>query len=890
MNMGLNREPIRKPRKNLLPPFSDEGWIPSDPNAVLEKSIQEDGISFRNKEGSWYASLYYEFTDLSSLRGRTVTVSVKERSPFPTNLQFNLQKGDGTWIYQGSFTKSNTIDVPIDAKVLQVRIQANQQASSYHFVSGIMLEHGHVPSLHEGYEVAPKESRQALKLDGVNSYLKTDRILNEITHNGRYTIEAVIKINETSDGILIQNSHGGSDRNGIAIVDKKVILGYYTDSWHGVGDEIPTNEYVHIIAVNDGGAMKMFINGQKTTQSRSLYVHTMNDGMYIGKQTLINPDRTPVSVDISSIRVFNYPFSDDEALMSHRGVSYQKGKVLELDFANQDVNSSIAVDSSSNGNHATLYEGARYTHRPSVKKPFKNIVPPLEEWSYKGGARYENGMAILDGYGATISSPIVDVRHTLDGSRIVADFYGFENSPTSLFDNEDGLKTGMYGGSSYFDDNMNPIANIHGHTGNGHAKITGDSGVWNRYGWSMTMGRQIRYVRYTYATHSSYTPSVLRIKNVIAKNHTGIPDDYEEYRPLPTRLKELSKKRASATKYPFSFKRDSLDTRLDDAIVGYNQPVISADGIRVEESSKNLLSPDGLSFENGWRPNGGAVATLEQDVDVPEWGTQKATRIRTTGGTSNIKYYRTIIAPSVRDVHYSMSVYMKNVGTHPVRFRPNLGTTTVVEPNESKWIAVTATGNGSSNFQMMFAVDDASKDIDIIVWRPMGQVKKYPLSFSEREKSVEEMQIPSFNDYIDEERGSIEIDVKPVVQRDASTEMLHRFHDICYYNAGGGFILGRNNGVIDFYSHDGSSLYSDRSNALTYELGDTLKFRIEWSKSENKTRLFLNGVRIASIPLFHPINASLFIGGRDDINAGRGNAYYKNFIVRDRWGKTTYKI
>jgi len=121
--------------------------------------------------------------------------------------------------------------------------------------------------------------------------------------------------------------------------------------------------------------------------------------------------------------------------------------------------------------------------------------------------------------------------------------------------------------------------------------------------------------------------------------------------------------------------------------------------------------------------------TLAQNVEFPEIGRNDATRIRTTGGTHEAKYYINIERPSIANQSYTGSVCIKNIGSKPVQFTTNLGPIVTVDPGEWARAIISANGNGTSYFQLQFRTLNVDDDLDFIAWGPQAEHKPFATSF-----------------------------------------------------------------------------------------------------------------------------------------------------------------
>lgn len=163
--------------------------------------------------------------------------------------------------------------------------------------------------------------------------------------------------------------------------------------------------------------------------------------------------------------------------------------------------------------------------------------------------------------------------------------------------------------------------------------------------------------------------------------------------------------------------------------------------VAVEEGTTNLVPSNRLKFE-GWIAFEGAQVTLTQNVDFPEIGRNDATRIRTTGGTNALKYFINI-EMSIAGQAYTGSVYIKNIGSKPVRFRTQLGPIVTVNPGEWTRAIVSGIGNGASNFQLRFEALNADDDLDFIAWGPQGEYKPFATSFVDGTRAAGKLEYPT---------------------------------------------------------------------------------------------------------------------------------------------------
>jgi hypothetical protein len=137
--------------------------------------------------------------------------------------------------------------------------------------------------------------------------------------------------------------------------------------------------------------------------------------------------------------------------------------------------------------------------------------------------------------------------------------------------------------------------------------------------------------------------------------------------------------------------------------------------------------PEHMRKFEGWSAYQGASVTLTQNISVSEWGTDEATRIQTTGGSTTTKYYYGISAviwggPLSDGRKTQILVDVKNIGTAQVIISCNLGNDVAVNPGETKSVTVNGTGNGSKYWMFAFQALSASDNLDFIAYNPRAYI------------------------------------------------------------------------------------------------------------------------------------------------------------------------
>lgn len=137
----------------------------------------------------------------------------------------------------------------------------------------------------------------------------------------------------------------------------------------------------------------------------------------------------------------------------------------------------------------------------------------------------------------------------------------------------------------------------------------------------------------------------------------------------------------------------------------------------VEVGAVNLMNSTNPMRD--FSPYKSAVLTLDQNYPAPEWGTGFATRVRSTGGGSTLKFVKgSSISPSKNGQQYMFSGYVKNNSDSNLTLTfNNLAANLIIAPRTAQFVKVPLLGNGASNAQVGFASVGAIINLDVTVWR-----------------------------------------------------------------------------------------------------------------------------------------------------------------------------
>jgi hypothetical protein len=294
-----------------------------------------------------------------------------------------------------------------------------------------------------------------------------------------------------------------------------------------------------------------------------------------------------------------------------------------------------------------------------------------------------------------------------------------------------------------------------------------------------------------------------------------------------------------------TFARNSTAYLSDGTEVAANVPrfeeVDGETGLLVEEGTTNLIPIDKQNFEN-WSMHSGASVTITQNQTVEEWGTSKATRIQTSGGTHVIKYYLNIWTPADGESYLAAeSVWIKVPPTSPpVRIYSNLGSgSTYIQPGESKRISITVSGigNGITQLHIQIRAPNVDDSLDFYAWRPQIEKKPYPTSFHPTTRASDQLLVPTSG--LSPTKGMWEqrVYVTDVAKRQSGYPTIF---NIPQNNGNAGIWLYHNsaNWVLETRDFTGASTSVNVSDSYTPNGHHT--FHVSWNTS--KAVLFIDGV------------------------------------------------
>lgn len=381
MSSGLNKEPYKRLENNILPSFEDEGW--QEQGTVDEVSRMGSEIGFKSKSGSGY-SFYVDNPE--SYIGKRVSLSVEVIEGIkPVVTLWIMSNGVvKTHLVPTYINKLEDILIPNNTTSIRVKLENNQDGVHYAYFKNVQLEVGERATLFGDRKLVSKPPLRGIRFKGLNGYLKTSRILEDVTSNGRYTLEAIIKVKSDTKGTILQNSTNGSvSRCGLGVDGNgNVSISHYDGTkWSGASVKLPNSGSAHIIGTNDGGVLRIFVNGVEGFGKGAHYVSTGKDGAYVGRVDI--DDRSFFKGELELIRVYSRALSGREILSVFENAIINDSVSLELDFSSVNNESGMVKDLSGNGNDATIYGDAVPIQRAIRKKPKTSLKNQAFKKSFK---------------------------------------------------------------------------------------------------------------------------------------------------------------------------------------------------------------------------------------------------------------------------------------------------------------------------------------------------------------------------------------------------------------------------------------------------------------------------------------------------------------------------
>jgi hypothetical protein len=998
--IGSNQEPIKQFKKNLLPPFDNEGWVWNA--SISDDSVFADGYSISFLATQYQGVSYYV---PNSYAGRTFSLSIENSEGGSPYIEIIYETSAGT-SYKGSRTgKLEGVAIPSNAKNIRCKVSNTSSVESQMYFKNIQLEESIYCTPFEEQMAISKPSKKGLRLfkdSGVTlsrqDYLSTDGTLN---------VKA--KVTPIINGM---NAFGGT---GLFIYGSPVISHYIrfmqsseTGAW-----------YVHASARFNTG-------GQKTIQTKySQGNYSIKDGVtytisfkfangnmtlgFVGSDGFRTETSAPIDDTLQDSYISRIGFWDVSAgnIRGMAGtIQYVKafdktgGIICEYNFETKDFTGDYSY-----------YNGAYDLPVLAKKRPKKNIFDMNGgKWENKtGGGSGAYGRPIetyaniaynrVASMWTTPIEPLTnyiitktkdDVDYALwyfDLNGLCVQDTGWKGSSTYSFktpsnakyfslvlrknanmnitpeemlkDLDMQIEKADYRGTPiepFVAENKKMIklvpkknliptskeiwynGTINGNTGSFSAsssrlvlkqsckipvkpnttytisayEVPSDVTIREMYcfdkndvyisaisgtGYTYTRGATFKtpanaeYFTFQFVpTNDARRIDVSEVFDKVQLEEASMATEVEPFELIEE--EKSYKFKASRKKYPFDFVRRNPEV-MDSVLFGKDMPrIIDGKGIVIEDDTTNLVSGRTILTNTG---------TLRA-----EYGDRMRFQASTNGSNSTGGYIASTAIKANTD--YTLSFKMEEFGTAVGKVRITVEKSSgnlylpPIKIGDRYYVSFNS-GTATSVTLCFYLTNTVIGEYFDLYRSYQLEEKKFATSYTDNKRSKENLAIVDAGKYIDTERGSIEMEFTPLAGDNIIASDTWGLSDLSCYIAGtGGFLLRRSYGrvnrveliIVSPVSGINIIQYDDN---VGWKNGDTIKYRLDWDKSTNKTALTVNNTtQILVSSMFKTLpegyRYSLNLGSRGMVNEsyGCGSAIYKSLIIRNRNGETTFRL
>lgn len=200
----------------------------------------------------------------------------------------------------------------------------------------------------------------------------------------------------------------------------------------------------------------------------------------------------------------------------------------------------------------------------------------------------------------------------------------------------------------------------------------------------------------------------------LVKKNSLDTDGNQTLAAVITELDEINGKVLEETRYPIK----PVSTILP-VSTAYAYNSTGTDRFTFSDDVSANIFPIGVSESPTLDGYSGATVVKTNNVSVPEWGANTATRHVISGGTNLTA--RALLSANSRAVigtTYNFSMYIRNNGSSRVIVRFGIPNERIIlEPSESRRISLSMTASAADNLWFVFYNDNLSTPIDITTWR-----------------------------------------------------------------------------------------------------------------------------------------------------------------------------
>lgn len=1000
MIIGSNQEPIKQFKKNLLPPFDNEGWVWNV--SISDDSVFADGYSISFLAPQYQGVSYYV---PNSYAGRTFSLSIESSEGGSPYIEIIYETSAGT-SYKGSRTgKLEGVTIPSNAKNIRCKVSNTSTVVSQMYFKNIQLEESLYCTPFEEQMAISKPSRKGLQLfkDSGVTLSRQDYV----SADGTLHVEA--KVTPTINGM---NAFGGT---GLFIYGSPVASHYVrfmqsgeTGAWYvhasarfntGGQKTIQTKYSQGNYSIKDGVTYTIsfkFVNGSMTlefvgsdgfrTEISAPVDDTLQDSYItrIGFWDVSAGNVRGMAGSIQYVKAFNktggiiceYNFETKEYTGSY---SYYNGayelpvlakkrprkNIFDMNGGNWE--NKTGGGSGAYGRPIETYANIAYNRVAPMWltpiEPLTNYIITktkddvdyalwyfdlnglcVQDTGWKGSSTYSfktpsnaKYFSIVLRKNANTNITPEEMLKDLDMQIEKADY---RRTPIEPFVSENKKMTKLVPKKNLIPTSKEIWYNgtINGGNGNYSASssrlalkqnckipvkpnttytisaygVPSDVTIREMYyfdkndvyispitgtGFTYTRGATFKtpanaeYFTFQFVpTNDARKIDVSEVFDKVQLEEASMATDVEPFELIEE--EKPYKFKASRKKYPFDFVRRNPEV-MDSVLFGKDMPrIVDGKGIVIEDDTTNLVSGRTVLTNTG---------TLRA-----EYGDRMRFQASANGSNSTGGYIASTAIKANTDytLSFKMEEFETAVGKVRITVEKSSGNLYLPPIKIGDRYYVSFNSGTATSVTLCFYMTNTVIGEYFDLYRSYQlEEKKFATSYTDGKRSKENLAIVDAGKYIDTERGSIEMEFTPLTGDNIIASDTWGLSDLsCYISYTGGFLLRRSYGrpnrveliVVSPVSGINIIQYDDN---VGWKNGDTIKYRLDWDKSTNKTVLTVNDtteILVSSMFKTFPegYRYSLNLGSRGMVNEtyGCGSAIYKSLIIRNRNGETTFRL
>ncbi|HHB2481317.1 TPA: hypothetical protein ACORDH_002768 [Bacillus cereus] len=846
---GTNKKAITAPKKNILPPFEDKGWINAG-NGARDVVANGSELSF-STTGAWYGFIY---NVPLSYAGKTLSISANEARGSKPEVKLSWAIGD-TWdsriIYGAG--KSENVKIPNNVTTLRVYVQSGggSTGGSFYFKE-VQLEEGSVATSFDSKVNSNKAKKKRKVIQTITSDFK-GKVAGSVNENPH-----IMKGNGVSN--TLQSPSGNWDENSQANYDLVNSLdGKLRTTTANISAEgaIPHQLYsfnvIRMVERELGEKLWRFSDSLESKLNIARKSIKLIRMYHSGNGSNPNGNRL-------NLTFFN-------GKMWHDALAYHvNGSITTI---NRQITMSIESSIQSDGFvHFVAFTEMSNSVKPSVINTdyvYLMIEVEVEEES-KEAKKPSSKKNLLD-----VNKIFADTSITLDSINPSTGEFVYSKKTAESANGFVGI---------WVDVKPNTDYKLSYNSENGGNIWIYEDWFWGKAIVSATAQPQFNSGGRRRVLIGFYTGTRFKTARVwnAQLEEGSTQTEFEPYTPMNKTVKGIVK--APVKKHPFDFRRESVEI-MDGIQYGINQPRIKDGGIFIEEGTTNLIDfvrtyTSGMKVvpDSTYLYEGKQGFCVERTIlSGTNYGGFRFDQVQ--GKT----YYASAIVYDPHDQFERGIIYDVASITNELTGTA-IGKKTPLGKNwyliEFKYTA-TKTSTPTSHGFIFYPKPTGGGNLGdkFYVFDVQVEEKYHKTSYTSAKRNGELLTAPTT---IDGQGGSIEVDVD--FSLNTTTQYL-------FDTDGSRWLLYRTNGNLSVFQ-----VYLDGVNKMSIPISSIPNGRnkivLKWTSST--CEVLVNGVSVATGSHTGNSNVSKLYIGRRQNDIEFINATYHSFVVRDRNGKITFKM